>query len=87
MRRDIFLWLIKAIILFVILLVIVQIGKELKPTDEPRPQVLSDPLYEESLAKVNKLQQEIELQIRIENEKRAKEYIRSDSQSPGLSTY
>ena len=73
-NRNSILWLFKVIILFVFLLVIVKIGKELKSVEEVNPQVKINPMYEESLAEVNQMQKDIELQIRLENEHRALEY-------------
>lgn len=63
----------KSVLIFLLLVLIVACSEKIKSN----VQVINyDYLYEESVAEVQKMQDDIELQIRLDNERRASEYAK-----------
>ncbi len=68
-------FLLKLFGTFVVLSLIIVLGKLLKNSETLSKEIPYDPMYEESVATINKMHQDIELQIRLENEKRAEIFM------------
>jgi hypothetical protein len=66
--------LIKLFGTFTVLGLIIVLGKQLKSNPDLQEKIIYNPMYEENLAEVQKMQDEAELQIRLDNEQRALEY-------------
>ena len=65
MDKNVIIFLIKLFGTFIVLSLIIIIGKQLKSSEALNETISYDPMYEESVAEVNKMHQEIELQTGI----------------------
>ena len=74
MDKNIIIFLIKLFGTFIVLSLIIIIGKQLKSSEALKEPISYGPMYLESVAEIDKLHKEIELQIQLENEERARVY-------------
>lgn len=72
MDKNVIVFLIKLLGTFAILSLIIIVGRQLKSSTSLNENISYDPLYLESVAETKELQRELELQIQLENEERAK---------------